>query len=302
MGTKDISEKLLEEYDDVFADIINVLLFDGVKVVEEGSLAPAATKSQYKADDGILHEQERDVSKKWIDRNVVLTLFGFENQTAFDKDMPLRVLNYDGASYRSQLLNGKERYPVVSIVLNFSDKKWERAKHLKEVIPIPPELEQYVNDYEITVFDICHLSDETLQKFTSDFGIVADYFVQKTRDHNYVPSTKAIDHVDEMMKFFSIFAKDERYTNAAKNIKPNSKGEVTMCEVLDKFIDQGIEKGIKQGIKQGMEKGMEEGIVEGEYQTLYNLYAKKLLTLDQAEAFATNKTGFRKWMKDHEYK
>lgn len=29
MGTKDLTEKVLEAYNDVFADIVNVLLFDG---------------------------------------------------------------------------------------------------------------------------------------------------------------------------------------------------------------------------------------------------------------------------------
>lgn len=38
MGQKDITEKHLQEYNDVFADIVNVLLFDGVKVVEPNNL------------------------------------------------------------------------------------------------------------------------------------------------------------------------------------------------------------------------------------------------------------------------
>ncbi len=29
MGTKDVTEKILEDYNDVFADIANVLLFQG---------------------------------------------------------------------------------------------------------------------------------------------------------------------------------------------------------------------------------------------------------------------------------
>lgn len=34
MGQKDITEKVLEDYNDVFADIINGLLFDGVQEIE----------------------------------------------------------------------------------------------------------------------------------------------------------------------------------------------------------------------------------------------------------------------------
>ena len=65
MAEKDLSEKLLEEYDDVFADIVNVLLFHGKREVKEEELAETGTESQYKADDSVLHAQERDVAKYW---------------------------------------------------------------------------------------------------------------------------------------------------------------------------------------------------------------------------------------------
>lgn len=50
MGEKDISEKLLADYEDVFADIVNVLLFQGEKGVRPDSLQSTKTISHYKAD------------------------------------------------------------------------------------------------------------------------------------------------------------------------------------------------------------------------------------------------------------
>ena len=38
MNNKDKAEKLLEDYNDVFADIVNTLLFDGVNVIKEDSV------------------------------------------------------------------------------------------------------------------------------------------------------------------------------------------------------------------------------------------------------------------------
>ena len=35
MAQKDITQKLLEDYEDVFADIVNVLVFDGETVVRK---------------------------------------------------------------------------------------------------------------------------------------------------------------------------------------------------------------------------------------------------------------------------
>ena len=45
---KDIAEKTLESYSDVFADIVNALLFDGREVVREAELEDAKTSSQLK--------------------------------------------------------------------------------------------------------------------------------------------------------------------------------------------------------------------------------------------------------------
>lgn len=59
MGEKDVIEKQLEDYNDVFADIVNVLLFNGKRVVQETALVNTATYSMYKADDALVHEQER---------------------------------------------------------------------------------------------------------------------------------------------------------------------------------------------------------------------------------------------------
>ena len=95
MGQKDITEKLLEDYNDVFADIVNVLLFRGNRIVKEESLKETKVKSQYKAEAGKLHEQERDVAKYWQEGNVLVAICGLENQTAEETYMPLIVFSYD---------------------------------------------------------------------------------------------------------------------------------------------------------------------------------------------------------------
>ncbi len=55
MGEKDITEKILADYNDVFADIVNVLLFDGRQVVSPDDLETVKDQSQYKAD-GKIHQ------------------------------------------------------------------------------------------------------------------------------------------------------------------------------------------------------------------------------------------------------
>lgn len=59
MGEKDKIEKLLEDYPDVFADIINVLVYQGEEIVKPEELRTTNIRSQYKASDDVLHEEER---------------------------------------------------------------------------------------------------------------------------------------------------------------------------------------------------------------------------------------------------
>lgn len=243
MGQKDITEKLLEDYNDVFADIVNVLLFRGNRIVKEESLKETKVKSQYKAEAGKLHEQERDVAKYWQDGNVLVAICGLENQTAEEKYMPLRVFSLDGASYRRQLLSENDEnpiVPVVSLVLHFGMKEWSSPHNLKGVIDIPKELEPYVNDYKANIFNIAFLDDETVQMFQSDFRIVADFFVQKRKNKDYVPDEHKIKHVDEMLKLLQVLTGDDRYN--VKFSETEKKEDIKMCDVMERAVNKGKEE------------------------------------------------------------
>ena len=243
MGQKDITEKLLEDYNDVFADIVNVLLFRGNRIVKEESLKETKVKSQYKAEAGRLHEQERDVAKYWQDGNALVAICGLENQTVEEKYMPLRVFSYDGASYRRQLLPENDEnpiVPVVSLVLHFGMKEWSSPHNLKGVIDIPKELEPYVNDYKANIFNIAFLDDETVQMFQSDFRIVADFFVQKRKNKDYVPDEHKIKHVDEMLKLLQVLTGDDRYN--VKFSETEKKEDIKMCDVMERAVNKGKEE------------------------------------------------------------
>ncbi len=244
MGQKDIVEKNLEDYNDVFSDIVNGLVFDGKRMVKSSQLRSLKVRSQYKADKGILHEEERDNAKYWTEGRVKIAILGLENQTDTDNDMPFRVIGYDGAAYRSQLLDKKSkgRCPVLSIVLYFGEPHWSGPRSIKEMVSIPAGLEEYVNDYKIHVFEIAYLTADQVKLFRSDFRIVADYFVQKRKNKSYIPSRRTIKHVDAVLKFMSVMTGDERFLEAQK-VKTTGGGP-NMCEILDQVENRGIQKGI----------------------------------------------------------
>ena len=250
MGQKDITEKLLMDYNDVFADIVNGLLCKGEQVIQPCDLGISQPISQYKAD-GRVHEMERDVSKYWKRGNVRIALYGLENQTRVENHMPFRIIGYDGSAYRAQLLEKKEMIvPVVTLVLYFgTETRWNKPKNIKSLIEIPKWLDSYVEDYRINVFEIAWLSEEELDRFHSDFRIIARFFVEKRKNPDYIPNDPMeIEHVDEFLKLMAVLTGDNRYVDI---VKLDGKEIVNMCDVATRLENLGIQKGLAAGLAEG---------------------------------------------------
>ena len=247
MGEKDATEKTLESYADVFADIVNVLLFEGQPLIVPEDLRDALPRSVYKAD-GKLHEQERDTAKFWLSGQIRIALLGLENQTEIEEDMALRVISYDGAAYRDQMnrdQKGKprERYPVVTLVLYFGyQKHWDKPLSLKERLDIPKELEPYVNDYRVNLFEIAWLPDETIAKFRSDFRFVADYFSQRRKNRQYKAPEGELRHVKEVLELLSAVTQDARFMDAY-----NKRIEEGRAVNMEAWIDEAESRGREEG-------------------------------------------------------
>ena len=277
MGERDHAEKELEMYEDVFADIVNVLLFNGEEIIEPENLSDAEPRSQYSGD-GEMHEQERDVAKYWNESKIRLARLGIENQSQQDPDMVLRVFSYDGGAYREQLLKkpaakgvlpdessgssgqGMEpdakRYPVVTLVLHFDpEKRWEKAKRLKERVTVSRELDPYVNDYKMQVFDVPFLEREVIDRFHSDFKYVADYFWQMRTQGTYRGSKEKLQHAKAVMRMLSAVLKDHRFMEAY--YASNREGDETMS----KYVDQMFAAEVAKGKAEGRAEGRAESII-----------------------------------------
>lgn len=209
------------------------------KILEAGP-----TESIYKAEEGDLKEQRRDVLKTYRKQNFVICSLGIENQSTIDKYMPLRVMGYDYATYRSQLSNKKELMPTITIVLNFSDEEWNEATNLRALFDVRDELKEFVSDSCIKVFNVAFLEDDVIEKFTSDFGLVAKYLKKRRlgKVDDLIQEQQVIQHVEAVLNLFRVFAKDERYEQLLTGnvMTMEKKGdEVAMCIVLDTLEQRG---------------------------------------------------------------
>ena len=103
----------------------------------------------------------------------------------------------------------------MTLVLYFGhEKPWSGPLSLKERLNVPKEFEPYVNDYKINLFQIAYLTREQVELFQSDFKVVADYFVQKRENGDYVPSSQDLTHVQETLQLLSIMTNDHRFEDA----------------------------------------------------------------------------------------
>lgn len=251
MGKKDLAEKKLEDYNDVFADIFNTLLF-GRKLLDPQRLREGATASIYKAEQKGLCEQLRDTVKEYQDaERYVIAAYGIENQSGYDADMPIRVMGYDYGNYRRQLMEEKKPlHPVVTIVLNFSDRRWLKNKSLHELLQLSGEQKEYVQDYRICVFDIAFLGDEVIEQFQSDFKVVARFFKKKRLGNEPFKGQKMpVKHAEELLELFSVFTGDQTYEEMVPYVrKEKAEGkEIEMCWVVQGYINEGKMLGLEQG-------------------------------------------------------
>lgn len=166
----------------------------------------------------------------------------------------------------------KKLAPVITIVLNFTDRRWNAPATLHELLELPEELKAFVPNYAMRVFDIAYLEEDVIERFTSDFKLVAKFF--KERRLGRISSimednTIALTHVEATLELLKVFTNDNRYAQAfTEEIKAKvERGEaIYMCTVADSIEKRGIEKGI----------------VEGKLISLSSLVAKGLLTTEIA--------------------
>ena len=161
------------------------------------------------------------------------------------------MIGYDGAAYRDQIRYTKDengnrvkvidRYPVSTLVLYLGyEKQWDKATTIYEVLGdrLDERLKRIVPDYPINLYEIAFLSREQVDRFHSDFWILADYLYQMRTTGEYVPTDYEIDHVREVLKMLEAVTEDKRFTEYVDEFE-KSKEAVTMCKVLDEVQAKG---------------------------------------------------------------
>lgn len=286
-----MTQKQLAEWEDCFADIVNVLLLNGKRRIKPRDLKPAMRASLYKDKNLKLRLQERDVAKLWEQGHIRLAFIGLEDQISAHRAMPLRVIGYDGAVYRDELNKLKpedevddgtkkaplQLYPAITLVLHFDyEHRWTAPRTLKECFPnIPKELDPYINDYKIHVFEIAWLPDETIAKFTSDFRFVADYYSQMRKTGKWQPMPGKVKHVKELFELFKALTEDRRFIDmyAQRKGEKNDMAAIALDYLENEYKDAYIAKGIEKGRAEGRAEGERSGRISAQEESALAMFA-----------------------------
>ena len=254
MAEKDITEKLLTDIDEVFADIYNNLCFKGDNIIKPDDLSNASVTTAFISND-VTRGLISDVSKIYKNSNLTLALLNIENQSTEDSDMPFRIIGYEGAKYNSQLISGSDaRYAIATLVLNFNTKKrWSTPKSIKESLKnkYPIELDEYINDYKVNVIDVAFMDKEDIEKLNSDFKAVAKYYYLKRNNIEDFEELGDCNLKYPVQTFATMKALtgDSRFETAYNDYVETHKDDkgVTMEKILDDLINKGRTEGEAKG-------------------------------------------------------
>lgn len=240
MAQKDLSEKNLEYYPDVFADLINALLYNGKPVLAAANLQPAPTETLYPGKSGDLRNQFQDISKYEMKDSTIKIQYTIENETRATRKMILRKAGYEGALYRNQF-EQRTTFPVISVVLYWGKNRWTYPRSIHRFFSegcLPIEVYTYIDNVRLHVFEMAHLPHKFRKLLQSDIKIIVDYLAEGA---NYKPTNQKIQHLEALILLFKAVTGDCRYEEILPILLRQEKeeGEITMCELLDKYENKG---------------------------------------------------------------
>ena len=263
MGEKDHTQKMLIGCRDVFAELINVLVYSGEKVVNEADLLAGPTESLYIEADNQTHQQLRDCSMYELHNGEIHALYNLENQSTIDAYMPLRCAGYDGAAYRSQCNDRKntyKTYPVFTFVLNWNTKPWNKATSILEALHFKPNpaAYPYFNNSKMPVFNMCFLSKDVREKFQGDLRIILDYLCDR---ESLLKRNQTMKHPEEVIRMLHALTGDDQYLDSIPLFtSPAKKGESTVCDLINSYYNEGHNTGLIEGRNSGLIEGRNQVI------------------------------------------
>ena len=255
-NASDTTCKQLLRDGECFADLCNALYFHGRQVIKpENLISQENDVSTLIGKEALPMETKRyrDIVRK-ASINGEYMIIGVEHQSTLDKNMIIRILNYDAQLYINQVESGKEVRPVGSFVFYTGDKEWSYPKSLKESLKIPPEIEDYINDWKLPVLELKKIDPQILKsKRLKEVVEISQIMLEG--DYEKLRTNRMINV--ENYKMAAILT----HTYIKEEDLPEGD-EINMCKAMDQLFQRMRNEGEVLGIEKGETIGIEKTLKE----------------------------------------
>ena len=251
-NASDSTCKKLFRDDGCFADICNYAFFQGKQIIKPEELVSRENDVSTLMGKELLPmetKRYRDIVRK-ASINGDYMIIGVEHQSTLDKNMIIRILNYDAQLYINQVESGKEVRPVGSFVFYTGDKEWTYPKSLKESLKVSPEMEDYINDWKLPVLELQKMDPQILKSKRLKEVVEISQIMLKG-DYEKLRTNRMISV--ENYKMAAILT----HTDIKEEDLPEGD-EINMCKAMDQLFQRFENQGIEKGEAIGIEKTLKE--------------------------------------------
>ena len=270
-NASDSTCKKLFRDDGCFADICNYAFFQGKQIIKPEELVSRENDVSTLMGKELLPmetKRYRDIVRK-ASINGDYMIIGVEHQSTLDKNVIIRILNYDAQLYINQVESGKEVRPVGSFVFYTGDKEWTYPKSLKESLKIPPEMKDYINDWKLPVLELQKMDPQILKsKRLKEVVEISQSMLEG--DYEKLRTNRMISV--ENYKMAPILT----HTDIKEEDLPEGN-EINMCKAMDQLFQRFENQGIEKGEAIGIEKTLKEQL-KVKLGTLSNPLEERLTT------------------------
>ena len=270
-NASDSTCKKLFRDDGCFADICNYAFFQGKQIIKPEELVSRENDVSTLMGKELLPmetKRYRDIVRK-ASINGDYMIIGVEHQSTLDKNVIIRILNYDAQLYINQVESGKEVRPVGSFVFYTGDKEWTYPKSLKESLKVSPEMEDYINDWKLPVLELQKMDPQILKsKRLKEVVEISQSMLEG--DYEKLRTNRMISV--ENYKIAAILT----HTDIKEEDLPEGN-KINMCKAMDQLFQRFENQGIEKGETIGIEKNLKE-LLKVKLGTLSNPLEERLTT------------------------
>ena len=257
-------------------------------------------------------QKYRDIFKSTVvmnDEEASYILLGIENQSEVHYAMPVRNAIYDALQYGQQVddiaahhrkhnelssvhtsgeylsgfLKDDTIAPVITLVIYFGLTPWDGPRSLHEMMAVKNQrLLSFVPDYHIHLLEPHCISDDDLQKFSTNLREVMGYIKYA---NNKQKLTAFIQNNPRMTIERNAALVISAATHTSINISEKEE-TVDMCKAIEEMLAdakaEGENLGLTQGRLEGKTLGLTQGRLEGKFESLAELVKDGILDINEA--------------------